>query len=142
MLLVAAAVVALVVILNRFLFGPLNAILAQRERETETARAEFEAARQLEESRLAEIEARLDATRKEAFAIRGEAQREGRSQRDETLAAARADATAEVDRARADIARQVHEAKQQLTEQAATLATQVAERVLGRPIAGRGGKDR
>lgn len=142
MLLVAAAVVALVFILNRFLFGPLNAILAERERETDSARAEFEKARQLEDQRLTQIEERLDAARKEAFAIRGEATHEGRAQRDAALAAARADAAAEIERARGEITEQVAAAKKQLSAEAETLARQVAERLLGRHVAGGGEKGR
>ena len=140
MLLVAAAVVALVVILNRFLFGPLNAILAERERETESARAEFEKARELEQERLTQIEARLADARKEAFEIRSEATRDGRATRDEALAAARADAAAEIDRARGEITAHVAAAKRELSSEAETLARQVAERLLGRQVAGTEGK--
>ena len=52
MLAVAAAVVVLVFILNRWLFGPLNEILAKRRSEVDEARRRFEEARSTQEERL------------------------------------------------------------------------------------------
>lgn len=135
LVLVAAAVVALVFILNRWLFGPLNEILARRQNEIESARAEFETAKQLQEERIARVESRLAEARKEAYGVREEALREARQNRDEVLAGARADAQARVDEARAEIQQQVAEAKTELESEAQAIARRVAEQLLGRPIA-------
>jgi F-type H+-transporting ATPase subunit b len=134
LLMVAAAVVALVFILNRFLFRPINEILAKRQAEVDEARAEFERARQLQEERFAEIEDRLSGARKEAFGIRESAQQEARDERDAVLAAARADAMKSVETAKAEIREQVDQARKQLDEDAQGLARQIVEQLLGRPV--------
>lgn len=132
--LVATAVVVLVFILNRWLFGPLNTILARRQAEIAAARAEFEEARQLQEDRIAQVESRLAEARKDAFGVREAAIRDGRAGRDDVLAAARADAQASVDRAREEIQRQVAEAKVELESEAQAIARRVAEQLLGRQV--------
>jgi F-type H+-transporting ATPase subunit b len=133
-LLVAGAVVALVIILNRFLFGPLNKILAARQAEIDDARAEFERARDLQNERMEQIDAQLAAARKEAFSLREQAQQQGRARRDEVLAAARADAMQSIENAKAEIDGQVRGAKKDLESEAESLAKQIAERLLGRPV--------
>jgi len=134
LLLVAAAVVALVFILNRFLFRPLNEILDKRASEVDAAREEFERARQHQDERLSAIEERLAGARKEAFAVREEAQHEAREERDDVLAAARADALATVDKAKGEIRDQVDAAREQLDVDAQGLAQQIVEQLLGRPV--------
>lgn len=132
--LVAAAVVVLVFILNRWLFGPLNEILARRRAEIDSARAELEKAKQVQDERIAQVESRLAQARKEAFGVREAAIRDGREQRDEVLVAARADAQASVDEARAEIQQQVTEAKAELETEAEAIARRVAEQLLGRRV--------
>lgn len=132
--LVAAAVVVLVFILNRWLFGPLNEILTTRRAEIDSARAELEKAKQVQDERIAQVESRLAQARKEAFGVREAAIREGREQRDEVLVAARADAQASVDEARAQIQQQVTEAKAELETEAQAIARRVAEQLLGRRV--------
>lgn len=134
LLLVAAAVVALVFILNRFLFRPINEILAKRQAEVDEARTEFERARRLQEQRMHEIEERLSRARRDAFSIREAAQQEARAERDEVLAAARADAMKSVESARAEIREQVDQARRQLDDDAQGLAKQIVEQLLGRPV--------
>lgn len=134
LVLVAAAVVALVFILNRWLFGPLNEILATRRDEIEAARAEFEKAKQLQEERIARVESRLAQARKQAYGIREDALREARQRRDEILAEARADAQARVDEARAEIQEEVAAAKAELDSEARAIARRVAEQLLRRPV--------
>ena len=107
MLLIAAALVALVFILNKWLFGPLNTILAQRQSEIDTAQSEFDEARRLQDERLAKIEARVADSRKEAYAIREAAHGAGREQREEILTAARDDAAKQIEAARDEIGQQI-----------------------------------
>ncbi len=133
-LLVAAAVVALVFILNRWLFGPLNAILAQREAEIDDARTKLEDAQRIQNERLAAVEARVSESRKESFGIREQAHGEARERREEVLAAARADAAKEIEEARAEIGKQIDSARTQLESDADEIARTIAERILGRPV--------
>lgn len=139
-LLVAAAVVALVFILNRWLFGPLNAILAQREAEIDTARSALEESQRVQNERLAAVEARVSESRKESYGIREQAQGEGREQREQVLTAAREDAAKEIEEARAEIGRQIDGARTQLESDADEIARTIAERVLGRPVDADGSK--
>jgi len=140
MLLVAAAVIALVFILNRWLFGPLNAILAQRQNEIDTARAEFDTAQRVQNERLEAVEARVAEGRKESFAIREQAHGEAREHRDQALAAAREDAAKEIEGARAEITQQIDDARTQLESDADEIARTIAERVLGRTVGAEGSK--
>lgn len=133
--LVAAAVVVLVFILNKWLFGPLNRILAARQAEVESARAEFEEAKRVQDERMAQIESRLGEARKQAYGIREEAIQKGRERRDEVLSAARADAMQTVEEAKAEIQEEVVSAKRELETEARSIAERVAEQLLGRPVA-------
>lgn len=139
LILVAAAVVALVFILNRWLFGPLNEILAQRQGEIDRAREEFQRAKEVQDRRIAEVETRLAEARKQAYGVRETAMQEGRAQRDEVLAAARADTMARVEAAKQEIQSEVAEARAQLDDDARSIARKVAEQLLGRPVSSGGG---
>ncbi len=134
MLLVAAAVLALVFVLNKWLFGPLNRTLAARQAEIESARTAFEAAKHIQEERLAAIEIELADARRETFAIREQEQAAGKAKRDAVLAAARAAATQQIEQAKTELEAEVGRAKQQLDEQADELARNIAERLLGREV--------
>jgi len=139
-LLVAGAIVALVFILNRWLFGPLNAILARRQAEIDDARGEFEAAQRVQNERLEAIEARVAESRKESYGIREQAHGEARERREQVLAAAREDAAGEIEAARSEIGRQIDDARVQLESDADEIARTIAERILGRPVDADGGK--
>jgi F-type H+-transporting ATPase subunit b len=139
-LLVAAAVVALVFILNRWLFGPLNAILSQREAEIDTARTALDESLRVQNERLAAVEARVSESRKESYGIREQAHGEAREAREKVLTAARDDAAKEIEQARAEIGRQIDGARTQLESDADEIARTIAERILGRPVDADGGK--
>lgn len=136
MLSVAAAVVALVFILNRYLFRPLGGILEERRAKVEGARRELEKSQALQEQRLAEIEARLAETRKEAFAIRDRAQQESRARLDAHVRSAREEMRAEMEAAEDRIKAAVEEETKKLDEMAKALSEQFVERILGRPVSG------
>lgn len=139
LVLVAAAVVVLIFILNKFLFGPLNEILAKRQAEVEEARAAFDDATRQQDARLQQVEQRLADARKESFVLREREQAEGKRLREAELSAARADAAAAVEQAKAELQAEVDVAKQQLEHQADEIARKVAERLLDRPVgAGQG----
>ena len=139
---VAAAVIVLTLVLNKFLFTPLRGIIDERERRTKAAQSELDEARAVQEQRLAEIEARLKEARREAFEIRDAAQREGRAHRDKLMAEARQEAQKIVDEAREGIAADVQSARGDLEAEAERLSQMIAERVLGRPVTPDGGESR
>jgi len=134
MILVAAALLVLVFILNRWLFGPLNQILSRRADEIASAQAAFDNARRTQEERLAAVEAQLAEARKEAFSIREAEQAAARQKRDGLLADARAEAMQRVEQARDELRREVDTARQELEARAEELAGNIAQRLLGRDL--------
>jgi F-type H+-transporting ATPase subunit b len=141
MLFVAGAVVALVFILNKWLFGPLNEILARRQSEIDAAKSAFDEAQKLQAERLEAVEARVAESRREAFAIREKAQGEARAHREQVIGEARDDAAREIETARAEISQQIDDARAQLDADADELARKIAEQILGRPVEADGGKE-
>jgi len=133
---VAAAVVLLVFILNRYLFRPLNDILERRRQRTEEARHELEEAQATQAARLEEIERRLGEARREAYEIREAAQRAGRERRDARLQEARQEAQEMLQAARQEIEEELDSAKESLEGEAERLSKRIAQRLLGRPVAG------
>jgi len=134
MILVAAALLVLVFILNRWLFGPLNRILSRRADEIASAQAAFDNASRTQEKRLAAVEAQLAEARKEAFSIREAEQAAARQKRDGLLADARAEAMQRVEQARDELRREVDTARQELEARAEELAGNIAQRLLGRDL--------
>lgn len=134
---VAAAVVLLVFILERYLFRPLNDILETRRRRSEEARRELEEAQATQTARLEEIERRLSEARREAYEIREAGQRAGRERRDAQLEEARQEAQEMLQAAREEIEEELESAKDSLEGEAERLADMIAERLLGRPVSSR-----
>lgn len=122
-------------LLKRFLFGPLSAILEQREEEEQVAtRLHAESVRELERT-VAEAEARLALTRREALKERETLRATGLARFEEKLGEARAAAASSVDGASQEIAAQVLVAAVELPGKARTLARELAEKILGRKLA-------
>jgi len=136
MLSVAAAVVALVFILSRYLFRPLGGILEERRAKVDGARLELEEAQALQEQRLADIESRLTETRREAFAIRDRAQQDARARLDEHVRVAREQVRSEMEEAEGRIKDSVESECRKLDDKARALADQLVEQILGRPVTG------
>ena len=122
-------------LLKRFLFVPLGAILQQREEEEQVAaRAHAESVQELERT-IAEAEARLALTRREALKEREALRAEGLARFEEKLGVAREGATTSVETASRAIAEQVGSAAAELPGKARTLAVELAEKILGRKLA-------
>ena len=122
-------------LLRRFLFVPLSAILEQREEEEQVAtRLHAESMRELERT-IAEAEARLALTRREALKERETLRAAGLARFEEKLGEARAGATSSVEVASRAIADQVRNAAAELPGRARTLALELAEKILGRKLA-------
>ena len=137
---VAAAVLALILVLNQFLFKPLRTIIDERERRTSEARTELDEARAVQGQRFDEIEQRLKEARREAYEIRDGAQRAGRARREELMTEARQQAHHVVNEAREEIAADVETARRDLEAEAERLSQMIADRVLGRPVGVDGGE--
>ncbi len=138
---VAAAAIVTTLILNRWLFKPLNRILLQRQQRTDESLQKFEAAQETQAQRLSEVESNLAAARREAYDIREAAQRAGRERREELMKEARDAAQEMLEAARADIAADVQAARGDLETEADRLSEMIAERLLGRSLTPQGKSD-
>jgi F-type H+-transporting ATPase subunit b len=130
----------LLVILERWFFRPLTAVLKQRQEATVGAleRARQQAAQA--EAKAREYEATFQAARQELYRRREADRREALGERDSALKKAREEAEALLQRARADLASQVETAKLELRQASGSLAQGIAEAILGDGSPGRGGK--
>jgi len=126
----------LLVVLKKFLFGPLGDFLAKRaegiKQSLEEARLAREAAARAHE----EYMAQLTATQREAAAMREQVQREAEEERQRLLKASRDEAQRLVAEARSAIEQETRRARAQLREEAVNLSVAVAERLLERALTG------
>ena len=122
-------------LLKRFLFVPLGAILERREQEEqEAAKLHSESLRELERT-MADAEAKLALTRRDALKERETLRAEGLAVFERKLAEARTASTSSVEGASREIADQVGKASAELPERARALARELAEKILGRKLA-------
>ena len=131
---VAAAAIITTLVLNRWLFKPLNRILTQRQQRAGDALRRFQDAQETQAQRLSEIEASLADARREAYELRETAQRAGRERREALMKEAREAAQEMLEGARADIAADVEAARSDLETEADRLSEMIAERLLGRSL--------
>lgn len=122
-------------VMRKFLFRPLGAILEQREEEERTAaRIHAESLQELERA-VSEGEARLALARREALKEREALRSEGLARFEKELARARETATSLVEEASRTIEGDAARAASELPVRARALATELAEKILGRKIA-------
>jgi len=135
LLYVMFAFIASYAILKRFLFVPLGAILAEREREERDAsRIHQESLKELDRT-IAEAERRLAEARREALREREALRAEGLAKFESQLAQARQAAAASIAAASAQIDAEVQKAAAELPTRARALAVLLAEKILGRKLA-------
>jgi len=132
---VLCAFIASFWILKRFLFGPLLAILEERDREARSAeRVHAESLAELQKT-ITRAEADLARARSEALAVRERLRAEGRAHWERKLEEARAAAQSALDSATAEIRSEAARAAAELPRSARELARGLAEKILGRKIA-------
>jgi F-type H+-transporting ATPase subunit b len=123
------------VILKRYLFVPLGAILDERDRDEKQAEAIHADSLARLEKAMAEAEQTLAVARREALKAREELRGQGRAKLEALLAEASSTAAAAV----ADAARQIEarekELSRELPERSRGLAVTLAEKILGRKVA-------
>ena len=122
-------------ILKRYLFGPLGAILDERDHEEKEAAAlHAETLARLQEA-MSEAEQKLSLARREALKTRESLRAEGRGRLEARLAEASAAAAATIESASHRIQRLSEGLSGLLGERAASLARDLAEKILGRKLA-------
>jgi F0F1-type ATP synthase membrane subunit b/b' len=123
-------------IFSRLFFRPFLNLLSERERRFKETNDRTEAlikqARAAEEER----EARLAELRKDAIARREAERRKAESEAAQMLEAAKAEAHEALEQARAKIETELKSAESELERMGHNLASELAERMLGRPLNG------
>lgn len=122
-------------ILKRYLFGPLGAILDERDREEREAAALHADTLVRLQKAMAEAEEGLSLARREALKMRENLRAEGRSRLEARLAEATAAAAASVESASHQIQELSRGLGGSLRVGSETLARVLAEKVLGRKLA-------
>jgi F-type H+-transporting ATPase subunit b len=124
----------LLILLRRFLYRPLVAMLETRTATIQQRLAEAQAAREEAQRQLAEFEVKLQASQAEAQAARERALREAAETRERLMAEARREADRLLQGAQAQIAQEVRRAKGELQAEVGAIATQIAERLIRKSL--------
>src|SRR5262245_6836394 len=123
------------VILKRYLFVPLGAILDERERDEKQAEALHADSLARLQKAMAEAELGLAQARREALKTREELRGQGRERLEAKLAEASAAAASAIAEASREIERQSADLSRELPERSKSLAQILAEKILGRKLA-------
>ncbi len=123
-------------IFSRLFFRPFLNLLSERERRFKDLNDRTEGLiRQAREAE-AEREARLAEVRKDAIARRETDRRRAEAEAAAMMEAAKADARQALDQVRVKIETELKAAERELEQMGHSLASELAERVLGRPLNG------
>ncbi|HJU28332.1 MAG TPA: ATP synthase F0 subunit B [Candidatus Binataceae bacterium] len=115
-------------------FGPFLDVIGQRERRLKDLGERTERLLREEKAAIAEREAQLAAVRRDAIERRESERRRAEQEATRMIEEARAEAKAQLDQVRAGIENEFAAAAGQLEQLAQSLAADLAERVLGRPV--------
>ncbi|HTT76585.1 MAG TPA: ATP synthase F0 subunit B [Candidatus Binataceae bacterium] len=119
-------------------FNPFLNLLSERERRFKDLADRTERLLKEEREALEERERQLAAVRREAMAQREAQRRRADEEGANMIAEASAEAHAELDKVKAQIEKDFAAAERQLEQFAASLAVDLARRVLGRPLTANG----
>ena len=123
------------VVLRKFLLGPLGAVLAERDRRVDSARAASEAALEKQREAAIDLDRRLTEARRETLAHREAVRAAAEERRRALLDEARDKARAVAGEAQAHLEREVLSARLQLGAEAKAIAAEIASYALGRKVA-------
>lgn len=115
-------------------FGPFLDVIGRRERRLKDLGERTERLLREEKAAIAEREGQLAAVRREAIERRENERRRAEQEATRMIEEARAGAKAQLDQVRAGIENEFAAAAGQLEQLAQSLAADLAERVLGRPV--------
>jgi len=121
---------ALVFLLRKYLYGPLNDLLEARAKRIAEGLAAADAGRDAKARAETEIKAQLAEARQKAQEIVSAAERRAAEINEEAVNKARTDAQQIVEAAREEVGAEVEKARQALRREVADLAVLAAERVL------------
>jgi F-type H+-transporting ATPase subunit b len=122
----------LTVILDRFLFRPVQRVIQQREAAARSARELADRSAREAAAATAEFEAKTAAARAEVYRQMDDVLRAARQARTDVLAETRAQTEQEIAAASAQLQAEADEARRRLRADAEALGAAAAERILGR----------
>lgn len=122
-------------LVQRYLIGPLGAVLEERRGRIEGAEKKWAAKNEEHRSATARLESELEEAARSAAAVREEHCQRANQRRQEVLNQARAAAEEKLDRALGDLDREAEEARTELARHAAALSKALASRLLEREVA-------
>jgi len=131
-------VVAMVFVLNRTLFRPINRVLAERDAQTSGRLSEARKHQAELESNLARYERELRAARTLAYQLIEKERIEALKLREQKIAQVRDEIRALVSQQKAEIDRQAEEARRALALESVQSAIRIGSQILHRPIDDRG----
>src|SRR2546422_2928596 len=126
--------IILLLILQRLLYKPFLAKMAERTQAIQKSLDEAQAARAEAARQQAENETRLRAAHAEAASIRAQALKDAAEEQKRLVDAARAEAQRLIDGARAQMEADVRRARDELRREVAELATAVAEKLIRKSL--------
>jgi F-type H+-transporting ATPase subunit b len=127
-------VVAMVVILNRTLFRPINKVLAERDAQTAGSLSETKKLQTDLENSLARYERGLRDARTAAYQLIEKERIEALKQRDQKVVQVKEEIRELVSQQKSEIERQAQEARQSLALESVQHAIRIGSRILHRPI--------
>ena len=119
---------------KKFLFKPIQKILAQRQQEVDNIYADADSAKQDAESAKAEYEGHLLTARTEAEAITERAVKNAQTRSDAMLASAQSEAAAMREKASRDIELERRKAMNEMKREISGLAVEIASKVAEKEI--------
>ena len=125
-------VVVMVFIVNRTLLGPINRILAEREKQIEGRLKEAQALADETEHKLKTYNEALHAARVDGYKLLEKERADGLKEKDEKVRLYREQASREVAAQLNNIKRQEQSVKQELETQAASISSLISAQVLRR----------
>jgi F0F1-type ATP synthase membrane subunit b/b' len=122
------------IVFGSIFFGPFLKLLGEREDRLKDLNERTERLLQEEKAAVAERERQLASIRRDAMEKRETERRQAETEAARMIAEARAAARDELDRVRAGIEKSIDAAQVELQQMGRTLAAELAQRVLGRPV--------
>src|SRR5215471_18504505 len=129
-----AIFIIVVILLGKFAWGPVLALLQQREEFIHRSLSDAKRDRDEAEARLKEYAAKLQSAQREAIGIVEEARRDAERLREELRERARTEADALIKNAERQVQLETARAVQQIRKEAADLSVTIASKLLQRNI--------
>ena len=131
----AAIFIVVVIFLKAFLFKPILALLKERDKKISGTKDEAKTLEEEAGKRVLEIEKMIEITRSEAQKERERRRKEGYNMEENILKEAMEWSRGHIETVTASLADEVTAVRNALKSDVSTMATEIAERILGRKVA-------